>query len=589
LGSDSVSVANAKAQVAGETELPNTLQNTQAEGIGSQLKAGAQVRRSSARALLNLPSERLIALARLALAAFAYLAIYMDPSQPARNSEITYALLFAYLVYSGLVVILVFRFSLHPSVQWVLHLVDIVTFSLLMHFTDGPTSPFFVFFTFALLTAMLRWDWPGVMVTTLVLVGMLMLVSYTDPPTGNGEIDRLLLRATYLLIAGATLAYASAVRQRDRVRLAKLAAWPHEEISASEQPAIAASLRHAAEIIGARRTLVVWDDGKEPHFEIAHWDGQRCAFMRWDNAGGAFVIEPSLQDTTFLASHGGAMAALLRSGLRQLPMPVLAADFAAAFGIERFSCAPFAGQFVRGWSLILDPPASVEGLHSLSEILSRRIGAELEHFYLRVELTQAAVVRERERLARDMHDGILQNLTAAGLQLNNIAGTVASPVAARLRDVGGLLGAQQQNIREFVHALNPKSGGTALEQFAPQLRVFANKVGEQWDCAVETRVTPSDLCLPARLVTELWLMLSEATANAVRHGGARRIDAAFMSIPGTLLVQFRDDGTGYPGAASGAIASLPFSLSQRVRELGGRIALSQVAGGFGLDIELPCT
>jgi signal transduction histidine kinase len=543
------------------------------------------------RSLFDLPSEQLVALARFAFAGFAYLAIYLDPSQPARNSEITYAILFAYFLYSGALTVIAFWLPLREEVKWGVHIIDIVTFSVLMHFTDGPTSPFFVFFTFALLAAMLRWDWPGVIMTTIVLVGILVLISYvgfSSAPEGDDEVNRLIVRATYLFVAGAILAYASAIRQRDRERVRKLAAWPQEDVAASDHPALAVSLRHAASVIAARRVLVIWDDEKEPHLQMALWDGETCQFKRWESTTPEPVIELSLQDTTFFAASGTARSVTLRSGRRHLPTSALLPEFAERFTVKRFSCAPFSGQYVRGWYLILDPPPLFENVHALSDILAARIGVELEHFCLRLELTRAAVARERERLARNMHDGILQNLTAAGLQLTALSS--ATPQAAgRIDKVAQILVDQQEMIREFVQALNPKPRGAEIREVESQLRAFAEQVGKQWDCIVETEVSPPELHLPESLIVELCLMLSEATANAVRHGQARKLVCFIRLDAARLSIAFRDDGRGILTAESRARRDpIPFSLGQRVRDLSGRLTVPSVSEGFALDIELPC-
>ena len=107
----------------------------------------------------GLPAERLIALARLTFAGFATVAIYVDSTQPAGNSGATYAILAGYLAYAAILVLCPARALANRPFQFVSHLVDIAVFSALVQLTDGPTSPFFVAFTFALLSATLRWNW----------------------------------------------------------------------------------------------------------------------------------------------------------------------------------------------------------------------------------------------------------------------------------------------------------------------------------------------------------------------------------------------------------------------------------------------
>src|SRR5512147_895650 len=101
-------------------------------------------------------TERLIAAGRLVLAAFSLLAIYLDPSEPSRYENIAYSVLAAYLVYAALVALLLW-ISLTPPTRLPIetHTVDLATFFILIYFTEGPTSPFFVYFIFALIAATL--------------------------------------------------------------------------------------------------------------------------------------------------------------------------------------------------------------------------------------------------------------------------------------------------------------------------------------------------------------------------------------------------------------------------------------------------
>ena len=106
-----------------------------------------------------LPPERLITFGRLILAAFAVVAIYFDPTASGRYTELI--VVAAYLVFALARVAFVMARLPSQREQYLAHAVDIVCVSVLMYLTQGPTSPFFVFFTFILLSATLRWNWHG--------------------------------------------------------------------------------------------------------------------------------------------------------------------------------------------------------------------------------------------------------------------------------------------------------------------------------------------------------------------------------------------------------------------------------------------
>jgi signal transduction histidine kinase len=535
-----------------------------------------------------LPMEQLIAIARLLFAAFAYVAIYVDPTQPARYSTVTYGILSAYLIYAVLVTALSWTQLVSRTVQLVTHVIDIVAFSVLMSFTDGPTSPFFVFFTFALVTATLRWDWPAALSTTICLVTMLLVVSYADKVVfgdGQYELNRLIIRATYLVVCGALLCYLSSVRQRNRERIEKLASWPQEP-AAGENPPIARTLQHAAKVLDAPRILVVWEDHEEPDLFVAHWTGEACAFTQWRDARVLASLEACADHSALIARPRAATIVHTASRAGDLPCP-LPTDFTDAFVITTFAAVGIPGERIRSWMLILDHPAIDDELLSLIEIAAARVAAELTASALRSDLTRAAIARERVRLARDMHDGILQNLTAVTLQLKALTAALPKASAGRIKELTDLLAAQQQQIRAFVHEANPKTELAGVQPLAPQIRAFAARVNQQWNCSVETEILPADLTVAPGLIGEIWLMISEATANAVRHGGATRLAVTVERQAGALNVRFWNNGTGHGGTEGETRSSLPFSLHGRVRDLGGSLERAESTSGFAVDIRLP--
>jgi hypothetical protein len=107
-------------------------------------------------------AERLIVAGRVVLASFSLVAIWLDPSAPTEHAPVAYALLVVYLVYAMLLVPVVWRADRSLArIGFVTHVVDLSVFALVMYYTEGPTSPFFVYFTFAVLCGAIRWEWPG--------------------------------------------------------------------------------------------------------------------------------------------------------------------------------------------------------------------------------------------------------------------------------------------------------------------------------------------------------------------------------------------------------------------------------------------
>jgi hypothetical protein len=116
--------------------------------------------------------ERLIAAGRVVLAVSSLFAVWLDPDEPIRYATVAYGVLLAYVVYAVTVATLLWRVEAVPRL-WpvVTHAADLACFSLFIFFTD-PTSPFTVYFVFALLAATLRWQVRGTMWTATIVIAV---------------------------------------------------------------------------------------------------------------------------------------------------------------------------------------------------------------------------------------------------------------------------------------------------------------------------------------------------------------------------------------------------------------------------------
>jgi signal transduction histidine kinase len=542
--------------------------------------------RPHAHQFLPRDSGQLIAYSRLALAGFSLLAIYLDPTQPARYSSLAYGILAAYVIYAAGIALAQNFVTTGAMTPFIRHALDILVFGALMYLTDGATSPFFVFFTFAIVTGAMRWGTNGAIGTAAILLIIFIAMSYPEFEAPDGDVNRVIVRLAYLMVASAMLGYFGAYRQRSRARLENLAAWPQTTDPVAEQPMLASSLQHASLILAVERIVVVWEDLTDHSLRVAHWDGERCLFSTWSESGGILVAE-RLRHRSFMLTKPAGGEVLLASGTEKVAEPVISRRLAQAFRIGRSSTAPFAGSHFEGRVFILGPLRLSEEILSLTEIIARRIGIEFEHFGLRTELAGAAAARERARLARDMHDSILQDLTAAGLNLKMLSN--GAPAAAKpvFDELFALLSAQQRRIREFVTSMNPKPP-VRQESLAQALEPTLAQLEKQWQCKIDCDIAPDGIALPTNRAAELRLIISEAVANSVRHGNATKV-AIDITLGSTLRIEIADNGSrqGSPEPAHGNGAPEPFSVAQRARALGGTCRLKIVSGGAALVIELP--
>jgi signal transduction histidine kinase len=180
------------------------------------------------RSIIPLPemtSEQVIALGRLVLSIGGLLAIVIDPAQHP-ESTLEYAALIAYVAFSiGLLI--VFYRDIPDFWNVVFHGVEIGLLCLIIRYTEGPTSPFFVYFTFLLFVATLRWQGRGALITGILLSFVLIRLSLSPLLVGHEEadIDRLIVRSIYLLVASGLFAFlgdqlARSHQRHERLQLA---------------------------------------------------------------------------------------------------------------------------------------------------------------------------------------------------------------------------------------------------------------------------------------------------------------------------------------------------------------------------------
>jgi ligand-binding sensor domain-containing protein/signal transduction histidine kinase len=202
----------------------------------------------------------------------------------------------------------------------------------------------------------------------------------------------------------------------------------------------------------------------------------------------------------------------------------------------------------------------------------------------------AAVIAERSRIAREIHDTLAQSFVGIGVQLETVAKTLpASPELARahLDRARILVRSSLAEARRSVWALRSQALetadlGGALAEVAQQL---------SGDTKVAVEVSGRRRRLPAEVETNLLRIGQEALANAVRHASAQQVRVELCYGDGRVRLTVRDDGRGFDVAQAGRAAAGHFGLAgirERVHNLGGELSLLSGAGrGAEVVVEVP--
>ncbi len=179
----------------------------------------------------------------------------------------------------------------------------------------------------------------------------------------------------------------------------------------------------------------------------------------------------------------------------------------------------------------------------------RREVAERRHAEAELQRT----LEERARLGRDLHDGLIQSLYAAGMGLAAARKRVADDPAAaerHLAQVASVLNDSIREVRDFITGLEPEPGDEGA--FTPTVnRLFATMNADgaaRVELALDEEVAAR---FPTRLRTELLLLLREAFSNALRHGRAGRVRVSLGAVQGQAHLArlgVVDDGVGFDPA-----------------------------------------
>ncbi|MBV9631494.1 MAG: ATP-binding protein [Xanthobacteraceae bacterium] len=557
--------------------------------LPGKLLRGEEVSRAD---VFDAPAERIIAQGRLVLATLSVIAVQLNPALVTIDNGTAIAVLVAYGIFAiGLTVGRVWRFR-EPAAGYLVHACDVAFLLVLGALSGGRATPVSAFFAFfVLVAASLRWNWQAVVATA----GVLAIAIWGAAATQSSGIGAALIRGVYVLIMGVMLAYSGAIRERRREQLTRLTAWPGPDPAQMHSPNLADMLAHCAEAIEAPRVLVLWEESEEPFVNVGLWqNGEYKQAREMTGAYGQFVRAKSYVDAAFWTDDAGSSFAVTSQGPVHVEAPILEERLIKAFVIHNVGTAPFQGSACRGRVFVLDRASWSDFQLHLVEIIASRLANALDRQFMQTEARSAAAERERIRLTRDLHDGLLQSLTAAGLQIKLLSDSEEGERRTRLEVVGQLLNAEQRRIRDFVRKTPGRGQQSADVPLGLSLQEMMSETARHWNCATSLTVEPPDATAPAALCVHLSLMLAEAVANAVRHGRASSVRVTIRRGHKNVSVEVHDDGLGFDGATFSlndedlvAAGIGPFSLHERVRELGGLLGVRSSPGGVTLQIQLP--
>jgi signal transduction histidine kinase len=212
---------------------------------------------------------------------------------------------------------------------------------------------------------------------------------------------------------------------------------------------------------------------------------------------------------------------------------------------------------------------------SLASVHEERMAILREQF---AQVT-AAQEEERQRFARELHDGLVPALASLSIRLHTVGKHLEREehrLAGEIKELAALAQASSRDIRRLIHDLRP----VALDELGlvPALREHLAQCQREHGLASELAADVPKR-LPPAVETALFRIVQEAVNNVLRHAQAQHVRVALIRVDNQVRLDVTDDGQGFdaqlprPGRQIGL-----WSMRERVEQLGGKFEVSSAPG-----------
>jgi len=367
--------------------------------------------------------------------------------------------------------------------------------------------------------------------------------------------------------------YAEARRQQQWLRAS---AEVTQRLLSGEEPhdVLALVTRLALEMSGADLVVLALPAGSRDHLVIEHASGIGAA-------GALGLVLPAQESVS-----GMVMASGKPMAVKDFSNDERVADVAR----EHLGLGPAV-------VVPLGPPGDVRGVLTTGrqrgapplsptavEILitfAAQAGIGLELAEHRRQAQRIALFADRDRIARDLHDLVIQRLFATGMSLQGATALIAEPEAEnRVHQAVDALDETIKDIRTAIFTLQSR-GNTDLAGVRSRVAGIVAEISDLLGFAPSLRVDARlDSHVPAEIAAHLLVALREALSNVARHADASRVDVT-VEAGADLALLVRDNGTGMERATRRSGLG---NLAERASQLGGTLRTSP-ADGSGTELE----
>jgi signal transduction histidine kinase len=215
--------------------------------------------------------------------------------------------------------------------------------------------------------------------------------------------------------------------------------------------------------------------------------------------------------------------------------------------------------------------------------LSHIAGMAIQNARMQTRLRKVAVVEDRQRIARDLHDSVIQDLFAVGLGLQSIVSRLDDEqMAERVNEAIDTLDSSVAALRRYIFELkDSRPPATDLDQ---RLQDVVARMGAVYPARVELEIEDIE---EGPWVDDVVLLVTEALSNALRHSHADEVRVLVTRDQSHLQIEVSDEGSGFEGTEVGRGLGLA-SMRARAESHGGSAQVESEPGkGTRVRVRLP--
>ncbi len=214
-----------------------------------------------------------------------------------------------------------------------------------------------------------------------------------------------------------------------------------------------------------------------------------------------------------------------------------------------------------------------------------QVAPVLENVRLVDRLAEDAAEEQRRRIARDLHDSVIQPYLGLRLGLGAAERALAAgrsvEGAAQVARLATLADGEIETLRGYVRSLREGGAASAAGLLGPGLERFCSRFSEATGIRVEVS-TEGDPVRDDRVAGEVFQMIAEALSNVRRHTDAGRAEIRISAASGRLHLTIANERAGDPVAEF-----FPRSIGERAAALGGSARVEPGRGSTAVHVEIP--